>query len=185
MITQIFNLNILKILTIFSISPGARFLRKELKEKTMLNNVTLDESLNILINTGIIRKEKRPLSFNLEHKEILEIIKKEHKKLNELYTNAYFPILELIEFLSPLKKTIVYLFGSHAKLIHHESSDVDIAIISDNISEQQKNKINKFASKLERKYNKKIEVHYFGNEFHKNKSDPLVKDILKNGRKLI
>ena len=55
MIFQIFNKNILKILTVFSISPGSRFLRKEIKDKTKLNNATLDENIHALINSNIIK----------------------------------------------------------------------------------------------------------------------------------
>jgi len=32
---------------------------------------------------------------------------------------------------------------------------------------------------------KSIEIHYFKTNFYKNKKDPLVKDILRNGVKLL
>jgi predicted nucleotidyltransferase len=185
MITQIFNQNIIKILTLFSISPGSRFLRNEIKEKTKLNNATLDDSLNILLNAGIIKKDKRLLSLNLEYKEIIYLIKKEHQKLNELYTEAYFPILEVLSFLSFKKGLKAYLFGSYAKLIHNENSDIDIAVVSNKFNQKQKDKLNKIISKIEKKYKKNIEIHYFTGEFYKNKRDSLVKDILRNGRQLI
>lgn len=185
MISPIFNINLMKILTVFSISPGSRFLRNEIKEKTKLNNVTLDDSLNILINTNILKKEKKLLSLNLENKELTEIIKNEHKNLNNLYTQAYFPILDVLNFLSPIKKIKAYLFGSHAKLIYNENSDIDIAIISDDLTQKHKDKLNKFISRVEKRYNKQIEIHYFTKSFYKNKKDPLVKDVLRNGRQLI
>ena len=50
MITDIFNKDIVKILTLFSVSLGSKFTRNEIKEKTMLNNVPLDNALNILLN---------------------------------------------------------------------------------------------------------------------------------------
>ena len=40
-------------------------------------------------------------------------------------------------------------------------------------------------SEIERVYRKTLEVHFFRENFHKNKKDPLVKDILKNGVRLI
>ena len=75
MILQIFNKDILEVLTVFSISPGSRFLRKELKERTKLNNVNLDNALNILLNTNLIKKEKRFLLLNLESaKSIINLV---------------------------------------------------------------------------------------------------------------
>jgi len=40
-------------------------------------------------------------------------------------------------------------------------------------------------SKIESRYNKKIEIHYFGKNFYSNKKDPIINDILRNGVKLI
>lgn len=185
MITSIFNQNILKILTLFSISPGSRFLRNDLKEKTKLNNATLDESLNLIFASKILKKEKRMILLNLEYTEIINLIKKDHQHLNSLYTEAYFPILDLTFYLSKLKSIKAYLFGSHAKLIYNDKSDIDIAIISNTISQKQKDKLNSIMKKIEKKYKKQIEIHYFGNNFYKNKKDPLVNDIIKNSRQLI
>ncbi|MEK6850483.1 MAG: nucleotidyltransferase domain-containing protein [Nanoarchaeota archaeon] len=185
MITSIFNQNIMKILTLFSISPGSRFLRNDLKEKTKLNNATLDESLNILFASKILKKEKRMIILNLEYKEIINLIKKDHLHLNNLYTEAYFPILDLIFYLSKLKHIQAYLFGSHAKLIYNDKSDIDIAIVSNHISQKEKSKLNSVVKKIEKRYKKQIELHYFGNDFYKNKKEPLVNDILKNGRQIV
>lgn len=185
MITQIFNQNILKILTIFSISPGSRFLRNDLKEKAKLNNSTLDDSLNVLFSANILKKERKLISFNIEYKSLIELIKKDHQYLNELYTPAYFSIIDIVYHLSKFKHIEAHLFGSHSKLIHNEKSDIDIAIISNSFNQKNKDNILKFINKVERRYKKPIELHYFTNDFYKNKRDPLVKDILKNGRRLI
>ena len=74
------------------------------------------------------------------------------------------------------------MFGSYAKLIFRENSDVDIAIVSDVVD---KRKIKKTIRKLEKEYKKKIEIHFFTKKFYNNKRDPLVKDILQHGIKLI
>ncbi len=186
MITQVFNKDILKILTIFSISPGSRFLRKELKEKTKLNNINLDKVINILINSDLIKKEKRFFSLNLDNaKFIIELVSNEYKRLKELPFYVYFSIIEIVFFLSKLKKIDVYLFGSYAKLIFKDTSDIDIAIVSDKINDKGKKELNKIIGKLESKYKKNIEIHYFTKDFYKNKKDPLVKEILRNGIKLV
>lgn len=184
MISQIFNKDVAIVLTIFAISPGSRHLRGDLKEKTKLNNVNLDNVINLLLNIGLIKKEKRLFSLNLEKdstKGVIKIISNDYKK-RELPLAVYFSILSLVDYLSRLKVIDVYLFGSYSKLIFKEDSDIDIAIVSNSID---KKGINNFVKKVESRYGKKIEIHCFTKGFYKNKKDPLVKDILKNGIKLI
>lgn len=186
MILQIFDKDIFEVLTVFSISPGSRLLRKDLKEKTKLNNVNLDNALNILLNSGLLQKDRRFLSLKLDNaKPIISLVSNEYKELRELPLDAYFSIINLLYFLSKLKKINVYLFGSYAKLVFREKSDIDIAVISDKIEESDKKDIGSLIEKLEERYGKNIETHYFSANFHKNKKDQLVKEILKNGIKLI
>lgn len=180
----IFDKEVFKILTIFSLMPGGRFFRKELKEKTKMNNVTLDAALNILINARIIIKKGRYLSLNLENsKQILDIIKNNYKKLKELPINVYFSIIDFVSFISRFGNIEVYLFGSYSKLVYKDTSDIDIAIISTN--NLNRKMLAKSIQKIEKRFNKAVEIHYFDSNFYKNKKDPLVNDILKNGIKLI
>ena len=186
MIIQVFNRDIMELLTIFSISPGSKFARKDLKERTKLNNINLDNALNILSNSNLIKKEKRLLMLNLDaSKQIIKLISDEYKALKELPLNAYFSIASIIFFLSKSKNIHAFLFGSFAKLVYNENSDIDIAIVSDRIKEKEKKELNKMVQKLESRYGKNIEVHYFGMDFYKNKKDPLVRDIIVNGVRMI
>lgn len=184
MINLIFEKDIFKILTVFSISPGSKFKRNELKEKTKLNNVPLDSALSKLVNLDFIKKEKKIYSINFELntiKPLLEIISKQYKSLKEIPLNIYFLLVDLVSDMK-LSKEEVYLFGSYSKLIYKEGSDIDIAILGENFKQ---NSINNLVKKLETKYNKKIEIHIFNKmEFYKNKKDPLIKDIIRNGTKL-
>ncbi|MBU1203634.1 MAG: nucleotidyltransferase domain-containing protein [Nanoarchaeota archaeon] len=188
MIVQLFGKDIAKVLTIFCISPGSRFQRKELKEKTRLNNLVLDRILNVLLNSRVIKREKRWLLLNIENKEarqVIELISKDYKELKEIPLDVYFPIIELIYLLGRLRGLDVYLFGSYAKLIFKENSDIDIAIVSEHISVKEKREVSNLTRKVKDRYDKILEIHYFTKSFHKNKKDPLVKDIIKNGVKLI
>ena len=186
MIAPIFNKDILEVLTVFSISPGSKFLRKELKERTKLNNVNLDNALNALLNSNLIKKEKRFLSLNFENaKPIISLVSEQYKQLRELPLDVYFSITNLIFLLSKLRGIDVFLFGSYAKLVYKETSDIDIAIVYNKITNNGKKEISKLIQKLESRYKKKIEFHYFGMNFYKNKKDPLVQEIIKNGLKLI
>lgn len=186
MIAQIFDKDIFEVLTVFSISPGSKFLRKELKERTKLNNMNLDNALNILLNSNLIKKEKRFLSLNFDYaKPMIGLVSEQYKNLRELPLDAYFSVINILFLLSKLKNINVYLFGSYAKLIFKETSDMDIAIISDKISNEEKKDISNLIRKLESRYGKNMEIHYFGTNFYKNKKDPLVRDIIKNGLRLI
>ena len=69
MISQIFYANSFKIVALFALSPGSRFKRKEIKEKTKLNNVPLDKALSRLVSSGIVKKENNLFSINFESKE--------------------------------------------------------------------------------------------------------------------
>jgi len=185
MISLLFDKDMFKILTVFSLSPGSKFRRKEFKEKTKLNNIPLDNALSKLNKINILKKEKRLYSINFENiniKSILEIISKQYKYLKEIPLNVYFLLIDLISEIKLIKAEI-YLFGSYSKLIYKENSDIDIALLDNNL---EKETINKFIKKLEKKYNKNIELHIFNKtEFYKNKNDPLVKDIIKNGIRLL
>lgn len=187
MITQIFDQNCVKILTLFSLSAGSNFNRKFIQEKTKLNNVPLDRSLLVLLSSNIVKREKNYYSFNFENnntKFFIELISKEFRRLKELPLDVYYTIIDLVNFFSTEKNFDIFLFGSYAKLIFSQNSDIDIAIVYE--KEFSKLKIKNYISKLEKIYGKEIEIHYFENKlFYKNKSDSLIKSILKDGVKLI
>lgn len=187
MISNIFTKDCFKILTLFSLSPGSRFNRKEIKERVLLNNVPLDNALKRLLYGNILKKQNNYYSVNLENtlsKEIITICKKQHIELREIPLSVYFLILDLVDELVKQKHIEVYLFGSYAKLVYTNKSDIDLALLS--ADKIDKKEINKVVSKLENTYSKNIEVHYFNKRlFYKNKKDPLVREILKNGIQLI
>lgn len=183
MILSLLDSNIAKVLTIFCLAPGARFRRKEIKEKTRLNNVNLDKALTILQNSKIILKENNYFKLNLSDKTkvLIREIQKEYKQLNEIPLNVFFLLLDLIKRASTLKGVQIYLFGSYAKLTFKEGSDVDLAIIS----ERDLRSLEKYALKLEKRYKVKIQLHFFDKDFFKHKEDPLVNEIIKNGIQLV
>ena len=189
MITNIIDENITKIIALFLISPGSRYIRKEIKEKTEMNNIPLDKTLNQLLSLGIIKKEKNLLSLNLENnfKDILYKIRKEFIEL-DLPLKVYLIVLAISNKLSQFSEIkSVYLFGSYAKLIYHENSDMDIAITFNNSVKSRlklEKRINSFTEKISKKNKKEIHVHFFLDRDMKVK-DPLIKDILRNGKRLI
>lgn len=190
MITSILNKNFAKIITYLAISPGSKYTRIELKEKTKLNNIPLDESLSKLSVLKIIKKEKKLYSLNLEHEptsKLVESIKTEYNKYHLSY-ETFIILLEILEKLSKHKEIKdIILFGSYAKLIHTDKSDIDIAIISsEKTKENMKRKIIKAIDSVSKKDNKKIDIKFFTNkEIKENQSDLLIKDIVRNGKSLL
>lgn len=189
MITNLFDKNLMKVLALFLISPGSRYMRKEIKEKTGMNNVPLDQALTKLNNLKVIKQEKNLLMINqdYEFKEFLEKIRKEFVELN-LPLKVYSILLEVTDNFSGLSSIKnIYLFGSYAKLIYHEDSDIDIAIIFSNKiknKDELEKKIDKDTEKISKKHKKKIEIHFFLEKDMKEK-DPLIKDILRNGKRIL
>lgn len=187
MIANLLDKNVIRVLGLFLISPGSRYIRKEVKEKTNMHNVPLDKTLNHLLTLRIIKQEKNLLMLNQENefKEVIEKLRKEFIELN-LPLKIYYLLLDISNKLIEINGIkSIYLFGSYAKLIFHEKSDVDLAIIS---GKKMKDKIERMvkntAEKISRKQKKKIEVHFFTEEDMKAK-DPLIKDILRNGKKIL
>jgi predicted nucleotidyltransferase len=183
---ELFDLDVLKVFSVFSLSPGSRLKRKLIKEKTFIPNVILDKTLAELINYKFLKLEKEGYSLNFENKKINEIIKlvsEQHSRFKQLPLREYFIILHIKEELSKIWGIgDVYLFGSYAKLIFTDKSDIDIAIIS---NEDIKNQVKATAEKLEKRFKKRIEIHFFGSNLYNNKRDLLVKEILQHGVKMI
>jgi len=182
----LFEKDIVKILTLYSLSPGSRFSREEIKKKTDMNNITLNKTLFLMLNLALLIKEKHLFSINFENKNsklAMGFVSNQYSLLKHLPLSSYYILLEI--YYEIIKEKIggeVYLFGSYAKLTFREKSDIDLAVISDTLD---KKSFNKCISRLEKKHKKKIEVHYFSNNFYKNKKDPLVKEILQHGVRLI
>jgi len=182
MIINLFKEDVFKILSFFSLSPGSKFNRNEIKEKVILNNVPLDNALSFLLNSKILKIERKIYSVNFDNehsKFIIDLIIKEYKYLKNIPFKVYLVIIDIINRLSNQKNLELYLFGSYSKLIYKENSDIDLAVLNGRIS-------NIIINKLEKKYNITIEIHYFDKiKFYNNKKDPLIKDIIRNGMKLI
>ena len=191
MITNLFEKNIIKVLSFFLISPGSRYKRIEIKEKTQMNNIPLDIALRKLKSLKFIEENKNLYLLNFkveENKEIFELISEEYKSLNLPYKifNILVEISDKLSRIQELKSVI--LFGSYAKLIHTEKSDIDLAIILENkLKNEQKTekRIEQEIAKISKNYQKQIELHFYKQrDIEHNKSDPIIKDILRNSKKI-
>ena len=183
---ELFDRNAMRILTVFSLSRGSRLNRKTIKELTQMPNIIADKTLAKLINHNFLTKEKNLFALNFENEEAKKIVQmcfERYNKFKHLPLKEYFTVLDIRDEISKIKNPgDVYLFGSYAKLTFNEKSDIDIAIVSDNVSKRD---VDAVVRKLEKKYKKTIEVHRFTRKFYNNKRDALVKEIIQHGIRLI
>ncbi len=184
---NLINLNVLKLLVFFSDSPGRKYLREEIKNKTNFNNLILDESLIKLTYSKFLLRKNKLYFLNLENPEtnfFLEKIKKISGNLPLEVAFAMIDFLNKVQKITKIEK--IFLFGSYAKLIYHKDSDIDLAIIFNKDKKFEiKKKISAIANKLSKKYKKEIQEHFFTLSDLKNKNDPLIKDLLRNNREII
>jgi uncharacterized protein len=80
--------------------------------------------------------------------------------------------------------TDAFLFGSYAKLEQKPDSDIDIALIFENLNENDKFDVQVNLLLLAAQFDSRIEPHPLSkNEFRSN--SPFVHEILKNGKRLL
>ena len=75
----------------------------------------------------------------------------------------------------------VYLFGSYAKKTNHPDSDMDLAIIFEELADSFETQVE--LMKMRRKFDTKIEPHVFL-ESDFNDSNPLANEVIKHGIRL-
>jgi predicted nucleotidyltransferase len=174
------NKSVWKVLLLFSYGRGVGYTRGKFKELTKLQNKSLDKVIRILDFYDLIIKKKRIIKLNLRNKftdEIMNLIEKEKEKLNYPNYNLYLILNEIIRVLETKKKiNEIYLFGSHAKKIASKNSDIDIAVITENLNLD----LTTEQEKLEEKLNFKIQFH-----IHKFSNNLLSEEIKLSGIKLI
>ena len=103
---------------------------------------------------------------SIENKIIMEIVQKYVKKICENY-----------------KVYAIILFGSYAKGTELEDSDIDIAIITDDIKndifDEELNLM-----KLRRNIDTRIEPHLIRIEDYKNAETPFIQEVIDTGIKV-
>ncbi|MBI2676030.1 MAG: nucleotidyltransferase domain-containing protein [Candidatus Aenigmarchaeota archaeon] len=187
MISQIFDSGSFKVLALFALSPGSRFRRKEIKERIKLHNVPLDKSLSKLASSGMIKKEGAYYSINFGNSQtenVITIVAQQHKQLKNIPLDVHLLLADIAAEIAAIKGLEIWLFGSYSKLVYSEKSDVDVAVLGPESIDKQR--IRRLFKRLERHYGKEIGEHFFElHAFYRNKKDPLVKEILQHGIRLL
>ena len=113
---NLINRNSAKIILFLAISPGSRYLRKEIKEKTGIFNLTLDSALKELLTLKVIKEENRLYSLNFENALTDFLLKEIKNKFLNLPLKIQFIILEFVGNIDKLKGIEkIILFGSYVK----------------------------------------------------------------------
>lgn len=186
-----------RILILFCEAAGAGITRPEIREHTHLGNKAIDRSLNMLKRNKLIMEEKigRKTIYKLKLTnpyivEIQNICKVEKEQLNNLPYGIALILRELVrKILDCIAVEHIDLFGSIAKRIYREDSDIDIALIGKKkITTGEKLEITDIEEEIEKRFKRKIQIHYFAvDEFEelRKKNNPLVIEIIKDRIRLI
>lgn len=184
-----------KILFILAEAPGKAVSRKEMRNLTKLGNKVLSKFLLLLEKFGIIIQSKIGKAYfyklNLSSpftQDILHIIQTENKLLN----NPNFFILNILREFAYEMTNIdlenlyqIILFGSYAKRTFKEGSDIDIAIIFQEKNLDDELLITNLIDKLNKRFNKEIQPHYFTTEEFNKAAGKLIGEIRRDGIMMI
>jgi predicted nucleotidyltransferase len=178
------NKSVLKVLILYSYAMGAGYNWSDLKQYTKLHIASLKNALELLEFHKIIVKRNRIYKLNLENEktqDLMKLINNDKLRLNlpsfELYLrlNSFIEEIQINKNRGKVKE--IYLFGSHAKKKAGINSDIDIAIISDDLNLN----FTKETIKLEESLGVEFQVIVL----QKLSNDNLSDEIKKHGVKLI
>ncbi len=177
----------LRILSLLFETPRKLVSRKELFEFTKLGNAPLSKGLSRLVKAGIIFLEKKGKKefyyINMDNnytKLIRELWESEKKNTRFLDYDVKIIVSEFIRqllYTTDVRKVI--LFGSWAKGTASIRSDIDLAVIFEK-EIRSEIEITRFVKKLEQKFRKEIQVHYFTEKSFNNKNK-LTTEIKRDG----
>lgn len=176
--TEGYNLLILKALKFFIENPYKEIHLREFSRKLNISPNTAQRFLNLFLNEGLIKEERKANSRYL--KANTDNILFKHIKIT--YSLRELNKKDLILSLKNNSSHVV-LFGSVAKGLDEENSDIDLLIISDD-----KKKIKDILFNIQDKFDREINYHIFSwSEWKKQKTEnkAFYQDIISTGINLI
>lgn len=176
------NIRILRLLNKF---PNRYFTIKEIQENTGLGFGNIFYSIKILEYHDIIIPENGKIrAFKVNKDNLFNgFLDKFFFIENRAFQNID---LDILKILSEIEQEIIknlnnvnniILFGSIARGAYRKDSDIDIAIIKTEKNSDDKLKL----TQIFRKYDRDIQPHIFTEEEFKKSTEPLIKNIKKEG----
>lgn len=182
-----------KILRLIAESPGRPVSQKEIRNLVRLGFSNLQDSLNKMAYSNIvnIKKQGKTAYYYLDltndlTQKIMELMNLERKRLNNLQPSKAAILAELERKLLVKIKGIkkVLLFGSVAKRINIEGSDIDICILTESkLTAAEKLRVAKIITQFEKKGVKFQIFDFAEKEFEKmlREKAPLAVEIARDG----
>ncbi len=179
-----------RVLELMAETPGRSYRRQELKEYTQLGNKSLSSALQRLTLAGILRKKQGRYILNMSSKTVSSLVKEIKSAWAFLGHLDYDTKIVLNEFtrktidkLSGIRKII--LFGSSARGTASEDSDIDIALVIEKQDSGVKEKMYEITEKLEERYGREVQVHYFTPAELEDKKDKMAEQVREEGKDLL
>ncbi|MBI4016736.1 MAG: nucleotidyltransferase domain-containing protein [Candidatus Aenigmarchaeota archaeon] len=187
-----------KILFVIMSAPGKAIARKQINDMTKTGH-RLDKYLTLLERFQLIVRKKQGkkflYSFNLTSayaEQLILLYKQERKDYNAVDFEIINILRDFVYGLTQFDfKNIrkLLLFGSYAKRTYHETSDIDVAILTtEETNPGEKLLHTDLIDQLEKRFGKEIQVHYFTEtEFEKlrKSGNKLVNEIAADGLVLV
>lgn len=182
-----------RILLLMAESPGSRLTRAEIKKFTCLGNNAITESMKDLLIHNIMNARKNgKTSYGLDMademtKQILLLCEMERKRLNGIPYSFSLILREYVRIILAISAPLrIILFGSVAKRVYREDSDIDIAIIfDDELKTQARLDMEGAADRLKKRFGKEIQQHIFTVKEFEISKDKLVLEIRRDGIDLL
>ena len=184
-----------KILLLTAETPGKALSRKQIQEYTKIGNKVLVKFLKVLKKFDLLQENKigRQFFYKMNMASpyaaaLIELVKIEKKQLNNPYFATVVILREFVYELTnfdfeQVKKVI--LFGSVAKHTATIESDVDVAVVLKERNPKMELEISALCGKLEERFKRKLQVHYFAEKEFANRKNKLDEEIVKDGVELL
>lgn len=183
-----------RIFSVLAEAPGQGITKDEIRKITKLGGNSLFKSVNMLLQNNLIliskfgKKSYYKLNLNNKYtKQVIEIINLEKQDTNNINSKILIILREYArQIFSLIDLSEMYVFGSIVKNSYRENSDVDIAIVIEKqISTKERIEIEKINEKIEKRFGREIQSHFFTKEEFAKSKTSLVEQVHRDGVRLI
>lgn len=183
-----------KALFVLAEAPGKAVSRKEIHALTGMGNKMIDKSLLILEKFKVITitriGKRKYYKLNMNNpftNDLLRLVSLEKERAESLGFEMVNILREIVYGITNINLeniTKIILFGSYAKRIHREKSDIDLAVVVKERRPKEELSVTNLVDGLEKRFKKEIQIHYFTEKEFEKKSR-LAEEIKKDGVVLV
>lgn len=182
-----------RVLLVLTEAPGQGITKEEIKKITKLGGNSIFTAVNILLKNKIITSNKvgkrTYYKINLANKYselIVKIAELEGEELNNMNPKIVIILREFTRACNDiLNPEAIYVFGSIVKNSYREDSDIDVAVITEKEPKiKERIEIEKICEKLEKRFGRELQLHFFTEKEFKKTKDELIEQIHRDGIKL-